>query len=158
MLIPVVGCFSVDKKIIGRFDVTFCKVGFTVALVATTVGSGRFVTGVFVVYLVEVAAVVIFCVELIDVVTLGFDGKVVDTVEYFVVGVDCVVVFVVVVAAVVVVRLSGFFVVFIDIVAGDGDVNVVSVEKKINFGRKSIKNQNLLINFITESIRAPMAP
>lgn len=158
MLIPVVGCFSVDKKIIGRFDVTFCKVGFTVALVATTVGSGRFVTGVFVVYLVEVAAVVIFCVELIDVVTLGFDGKVVDTVEYFVVGVDCVVVFVVVVAAVVVVRLSGFFVVFIDMVAGDGDVNVVSVEKKINFGQKSIKNQNLLINFITESIRAPMAP
>lgn len=130
MLIPVVGCFSVDKKIIGRFDVTFCKVGFTVALVATTVGSGRFVTGEFVVYLVEVAAVVIFCVELIDVVTLGFDAKVVDTVEYFVVGVDCVVVFVVVVAVVVVVRLSGFFVVFIDMVAGDGDVNVVSVERK----------------------------
>lgn len=140
MLIPVVGCFSVDKKIIGRFDVTFCKVGFTVALVATTVGSGRFVTGVFVVYLVEVAAVVIFCVEPIDAVTLGFDGNVVDTVEYFVVGVDCVVVFVVVVAAVVVVRLSGFFVVFIVMVAGDGDVNVVSVEKKKSkFDQKSLK-------------------
>lgn len=110
-------------------------------MVATTVGSGRFVTGVFVVYLVGVAAVVIFCVEPIDAVTLGFDGNVVDTVEYFVVGVDCVVVFVVVVvAAVVVVRLSGFFVVFIVMVAGDGDVNVVSVEKKKSkFDQKSLK-------------------